>query len=159
MASLPRHKLHPAERLIIWSAPPGQDIFEQALALVKPHQIFVVGRPSPLDLFPNFIKQLMGLVKYAMMQREGEVVLPDLAAGLGHRLVTTRLGIDWLAAQGKLAIHADDDDIIVLRRDQRPPITEAPLIEEILISALAETAAYRRFFREANLASLKKVVS
>jgi single-stranded-DNA-specific exonuclease len=159
IASLPRHKLHPAETLVIWSAPPGQDIFEQALALVKPHRIFVVGQPSSLDLFPNFIKQLMGLVKYAMMQREGEVVLPDLAAGLGHRLTTTRLGIDWLVAQGKLAIDADDDDIVVLRRDQRRPVTDASLVEAMLISALAETAAYRRFFRQANLASLKKIVS
>jgi single-stranded-DNA-specific exonuclease len=157
MASLPRHKLHRAETLVIWSAPPGQDIFEQALALVKPHRIVVVGRPSPLDLFPNFIKQLMGLVKYAMMQRAGEVVLRDLAGGLGHRLTTTRLGLDWLVARGKLAIHADEDDIVVLRRDQRPPITDAPVVEEMLISALAETAAYRRFFRQANLASLKKV--
>lgn len=156
MASLPRHKLHPAETLVIWSAPPGQDIFEQALALVKPHRIVVVGRPSPLDLFPNFIKQLMGLVKYAMMQREGEVVLPDLAAGLGHRLTTAHLGLDWLVAQGKLAIHADDGDIVVLRRDQRPPIADAPLVDEMLRSALAETAAYRRFFKQANLKSLGK---
>jgi len=31
-------------------------------------------------------------------------------------------------------------------------------LEEILKSALAETAAYRRFFREASLASLQKIL-
>jgi single-stranded-DNA-specific exonuclease len=155
--SLPRHQLTPAETLVIWTAPPGQDIYQQALAMVKPRRIFLVGQPSSFDTLPAFIKQLMGLVKYSLTHKEGEVNLEELAAVLGHRQTTVRLGIDWLVAQGKLSIYADEGDLLVLRPDQRPPSAEAATVENLLQAALAETAAYRRFFREASLAALQKV--
>jgi hypothetical protein len=152
---LPRHKLHPAQALVIWTAPPGQDIYQQVLAAVRPQQIFIVGQPSPLDAFSSFVKQLMGLIKYALRHKEGEVYLENLAAALGHRTTTVRLGINWLAAQGKLTIYVEEDELLVLRPDQRAPTETATTIEDMLKSALAETAAYRRFFRQAGLASLE----
>jgi single-stranded-DNA-specific exonuclease len=151
-----RHQLRPAEALVIWTAPPGQDIFQQAMQVVKPRQVYLVGEASPLDTLPAFIRQLMGLVKYALTNKEGEVDLPALAASLGHRVTTVRLGVDWLAAQGKLKIYAEEDDLLVLRADQRQPSTESNNIEAMLIAALAETAAYRRFFRETSLGVLAK---
>ena len=144
-------------RGVIWTAPPGHDIFQQALAVVKPRQVYLVGQPSPFDAFPAFIKQLVGLVKYALTQKEGEVDLPALSAVLGHRETTVRLGIDWLVAQGKLTIYVEEDNRLVLRPAQMSPSTQVPVIESMLTSALAETAAYRRFFREASLGALKKV--
>jgi hypothetical protein len=128
------------------------------LALVKPRQVFLVGQPSPFDTLPVFIKQLMGLVKYALMHKEGEVIFEELAGVLGHRSTTIRLGIDWLVAQGKLSIYVEESDLLVLRPDQRPPTPEAPTVENLIQTALAETAAYRKFFREASLAALQQVV-
>lgn len=154
----PRHHLAPAETLVVWSAPPGQDIYQQALARVKPQRIFLVGQPSPLDTLPAFIKQLLGLVKYALTHKEGEINLEELAAALGHRPATARLGLDWLVAQGKLSLYADEGEIVVLRPGQRPPAPEAETVEKLLQTALAETAAYRRFFREASLSALQQVV-
>jgi single-stranded-DNA-specific exonuclease len=153
LSPLSRHKLHPAQALVIWTAPPGQDIYQQVLAAVRPQQIYLVGQPSPLDTFSSFVKQLMGLIKYAMRHKEGEVYLENLAAALGHRITTVRLGINWLVAQGKLFIYAEEDELLVLRPDQHPPTEAATTIEDMLKSALAETAAYRRFFRQAGLAS------
>jgi single-stranded-DNA-specific exonuclease len=150
---LSRHKLHPAQALVIWTAPPGQDIYQQALATVRPQQIYLVGQPSPIDTFSSFIKQLMGLIKYAMLHQAGEVSLENLAAALGHRVTTVRLGLNWLVAQGKLTIYVEEDELLVLRPDQHPPTEAAATIEDMLKSALAETAAYRRFFRQAGLAS------
>lgn len=155
LSPLSRHQLTPAENLVVWTAPPGQDIYQQALATVKPRQIVLVGQPSPFDTRPAFAKQLMGLVKYALTHKEGEVYLTELAAALGHRQATVRLGIDWLAALGKLSIYADEGDILVLRPVQRPPTPEAAMVESLLQTALAETAAYRQFFREASLAALQ----
>lgn len=157
LSPLSRHQLAPAETLVVWTAPPGQDIYQQALQVVKPRHIFIVGQPSPFETLPAFLKQLLGLIKYALTHKEGEVNLDELAAALGHRPATVRLGIDWLAVQGKLSIYADEGDILVLRPDQRPPGPEAGAVENLLQTALAETAAYRRFFREASLAALQKV--
>jgi single-stranded-DNA-specific exonuclease len=154
-----RHQLQPAETLVIWTAPPGHDIFQQAMAAVRPQQTILVGQPSPFDTLPAFIKQMMGLIKYAMLHREGNINLAELAAALGHRVATVRLGIDWLMARGKLAIDVEEEELLVLRPDQSQPTEAVTTIEDILNSALVETAAYRKFFREANLASLMKVVS
>ena len=68
-----------------------------------------------------------------------------------------RLGIDWLVAQGKLSIYVEEGDLLVLRPDQRPPLAEAAMVEDLLQTALVETAAYRKFFREASLAALQYV--
>ncbi len=159
LPTLPRHRLSPAESLVVWTAPPGHDIYQQALATVKPRRIYLVGQPSPFDTLPALMKQLVGLVKYALTHQEGEIHLAELAAALGHRQTTVRLAIDWLAAQGKLSIYADEEDIVVLRPAQNSPRPEAATIENLLQSALAETAAYRRFFREASLSALQKVMS
>ncbi|GAB4417516.1 MAG: single-stranded-DNA-specific exonuclease RecJ [Anaerolineae bacterium] len=158
LSPLPRHHLSPAETLVVWTAPPGQDIYQQALAQVKPRRIFLVGQPSPFDTLPAFMQQLLGLVKYALTHKEGEVNLEELAAALGHRRATARLGLDWLVAQGKLAIYADEGEIVALRPAQRPPAAEESLVKKLLQTALAETAAYRRFFREASLSALQQVV-
>ncbi|MCB0211734.1 MAG: hypothetical protein KDJ52_20515, partial [Anaerolineae bacterium] len=155
----PRHKLQRADTLVIWTAPPGQDILEQAVARVRPQKIVLVGQPSPFDTFPAFIQRLMGLIKYAVTQREGEIFWEELAAGLGHRVTTAQRGLDWLVAQGKLEKVVDEEELVVVRPcQQSPSIENAGILESILQSTLDETAAYRRFFRQASLASLKKIV-
>jgi hypothetical protein len=151
-----RHQLQPAETLVIWTAPPGQDIFQQALLTTEPRQVVVVAQLGLYDTLPAFIKQLMGLIKYAVSRREGEVELGQLAAALGHRPQTVRWGIDWLVAQGRLTIEIEEDGLLVLRFNQQPSTEEAAMIEEILKTALVETAAYRQFFRQASLKALDK---
>ncbi|MBN1991536.1 MAG: single-stranded-DNA-specific exonuclease RecJ [Anaerolineae bacterium] len=149
-----RRQLHPADTLVIWTAPPGQDILQQALATVRPRQIFAVGQPGPFDAFPLFVKQLLGLIKFALSHKAGEVNLEDLAAALGQRIVTARLGLNWLAAQGKLAIMVEEDERLVLRAEQQPPTENTITVEQMLKATLDETAAYRHFFKKANLSAL-----
>ncbi len=156
LSPLPRHKLVPADSLVIWTAPPGQDVLQQVLARVNPQKIYLVGHPLALDALPAFIKQLMGLVKYALTQKNGEIYLSDLAAALGQRVITARLGLDWLAAQGKLVIETVEAERWVLRSTQQPPLETADTVEAMLKTVLAETAAYRRFFRQSGSALLTR---
>ncbi len=156
-AVLRRHQLQPANTFVIWTAPPDHNLFQQAVNAVIPQQIYVVGQPLALDTFPAFVQQLMGSIKYALTHKEGEIVVDELAAALGHRAKTTRLGIDWLIAQGRLSLYVEEDDILVVRLAQNTPNTIASTLETVLKEILTETAAYRRFFREATLASLQKV--
>ncbi len=156
LSPLLRHQLYPAEALVVWTAPPGQDIFRQALALVKPRQIYLVACPSPFDRLPAFAKQLIGLIKYALVHKEGEIDLRNLAAALSHRITTARLGLDWLVAQGKLTLYADEEELLVVRPVRQAPQDETETVEAMLKSALAETAAYRRFFKEAGLEALTR---
>ncbi len=160
-ATLPSHSrldLHPAETLALWSAPPGPAVFQQLLHTVKPQTVYLIGQPSPLDKFPAFMQQMMGLIKYALTHKEGEITLERLAAATGQRRETARLGIDWLVAQGKLTIYVEEDGVLVLRPARQPPAENGATVEAILKNHLAETAAYRHFFKQASLAALKASV-
>ncbi|MDX1523914.1 MAG: DHHA1 domain-containing protein, partial [Anaerolineae bacterium] len=155
VAGLSRHRLERAENLVVWSAPPAAEVFGQALKRVQPKRVYLIGQPSAFDTLPAFVKQLMGLIKHALSHKEGEVDLEALAAALGHMMSTARLGIEWLVRQGKLSIFVDEDDgLLVLRPAQGAPNSEAARIESILRARLAETAAYRQFFRTAGLEAL-----
>ncbi len=157
-STLARHQLHPADTLVIWTAPPGHDIFQQGLAVVKPQKVYVVSQPPPFDTLPAFVGQLLGLVKYALTRQAGEINLEALAAALGQRRATARLALDWLAAQGKLTIEVEEDELVVVRPARQTPAKAVETIEQMLKAALAETAAYRQFFRRAGLSTLQKVI-
>jgi len=159
LPAVARPQLHPAANLVIWTAPPGQDILAQAVAAVRPQQIFVVAQPSPLDVLPAFTRHLLGLVKFALGHKEGELLLPELAAALGQRQTTARLGLDWLAAQGKIVITVAEGDALVAQAATRPAdAPAAAALAEVLTAALAEAAAYRAFFRRAGLSTLERMI-
>jgi len=159
IAPLRRDQLGPAETLVVWTAPPGADVFRQILRVVNPTLVVLVGQPSPLDSWPAFKRQLLGLVKNVLTQKSGEVDLSRFAAALGHRQTTAELGLDWLVAQGKLTILRESEELWLIQPTQHPPAAEAAVLEEMLKSVLSETAAYRQFFRQASLSALKQAVN
>ena len=157
--TVPRHKLQRAETLVIWTAPPGQDILAQAVARVRPQKVVLVAQLPPVDTLAGFIPRLMGLIKYAVAQREGEIFWEELAGALGHRVATVQFGIDWLVAQGKLAIVAKEEEVVVVRPGRQSLFDEnSGIIKTVLQSSLSETVAYRQFFRQASLTSIKKII-
>ena len=70
----------------------------------------------------------MGLVKYALSHKAGEVEPELLAAALGHRATTVRLGLDWLIARGKLTIHAEEENLLQVS-DEGALI---PVVEQVI---------------------------
>ncbi|MDM8521361.1 single-stranded-DNA-specific exonuclease RecJ [Anaerolineales bacterium HSG6] len=145
----PRYQLQPCQNLILWTVPPDDSTYQQTVLQTQPHQIFLVGRDSAFDQLPAFIRQLMGLIKYSLQHKHGIVTWAHVAAALGHTIATTRLGVDWLVAQGKLLIQSEGQSRITVQPTQHPPQpSQVTTIEAQLTSALAETSAYRRFFRD-----------
>ena len=117
-----------------------------------------MAQPAPLDTLPAFIRQLMGLVKYAVAHKESEMILEEAAAALGHRATTIRLGLDWLAAQGKLNITVDEPDVLVVQPVAHlPHHVDADAFRAVLETNLSETAAFRSFFRRAGLSAIEKM--
>ena len=82
-----------------------------------------------------------------------------MAGALGHRVATVQFGIDWLVAQGKLAIVAKEEEVVVVRPGRQSLFDEnSGIIKTVLQSSLSETVAYRQFFRQASLTSIKKII-
>jgi hypothetical protein len=92
------------------------------------------------------------LVKYALRAYGGEVTAAQLAAATGQREFTVRLGLDWLAARGQIAVEWLDGERARLREgDGAADESALGPLQDSLAALLAEAAAFRAYFRRANL--------
>jgi hypothetical protein len=143
---LHRQQLAPSSHLVIWTAPPNDEVYQAALKWVQPRQIYLVGRAAPFDSLTLFVRQLMGLIKYALQQKHGQVEWEQLMAALGHGLGTVELGLNWLVAQGKLGYETHNDSLQLHVAYKEADPAAVATAEQRLKAALIETAAYRQFF-------------
>lgn len=143
-----RHRLdlEPAETLVIWRAPPGPKVLRTVLKRVAPGCVVVVAQHNALDEPSAFLAYLVGLVRYALNQREGWVRFPELAATMGHREAAIKAGLAYLVARGAVRMVSEGETVVQLSagggRDSRA-VVEA---QELLIQILEDTNAYRRTF-------------
>ncbi len=114
-----RTDLKRAETLIIWTAPPGPDEFEDALKRVKPKRVILFECDPGEQSLEEFLRRLGGMLKYAEKTRPGPPPVAEIAAALGEREATVRYGIEWFTS----------------RESQ---------LESLIRASLAETAAYRK---------------
>lgn len=107
-----RTALKAASNLIIWQYPPSSNVLKEVLDKVKPKTVFVVGQPDDVsDDASVFLKRLIGLIKYAVNNREGQVEGEKLAALMGTSKMAIALAltllrkihmVDWFAEEGCL---------------------------------------------------------
>ncbi len=145
--ALRRYDLHKAETLVIWSAPCGWRELTNAIERVKPRVVILCAQPAREDRLEPFLKRLTGLLKHDIDRRAGRVDVQRLAAALGHRLSTTRKGIEWLEAAAQIRVLDWSEAHLTLARGDRPQSEETATIESELKVLLAETAAWRQYYR------------
>lgn len=110
-----RTQVSPVDNLLIWQFPPSLKNFQDLLFATRAKNIYLVGSVSDDDLMPedpaNFLKQLLGLVRFAVNQREGQVDGEKLAALLGVTKMSIALAlaalkrvhwIDWFSENGTI---------------------------------------------------------
>jgi single-stranded-DNA-specific exonuclease len=144
-----RSSLEPAPALAIWTAPPGPDVLADALERAAPSTVYLFGLDPGLDRPRAFLERLAGLVKHALSALAGRVELAVLAERLAQREATVRLGLRWLAARGQVEMVGEEQGAVILAPGAGESGSELPQAEERLRQALAEAAAYRRYFATA----------
>ena len=149
-----RDKLDQAEVLVIWTVPPGPQELAQALEVASPQRVVLFDQYADLDSARLFLSKLTGLLKYDLRARGGRCRVAALAAALGHRERTVRQGIEWLAARGQITIIDENNHTLLLDFAHRRPADDADSVYQELQSLLAETAAYRAFFRRTDVRAL-----
>jgi single-stranded-DNA-specific exonuclease len=148
-----RANLSASPTLVIWTAPPGPHELERELAW--PAHVVVVGQHTPPTTPESFLKRLLGLAKYALREYEGEVSIAELAGATGQREVTIRRGLDWLVAKGQLTVEEwldGETARLSAGGDADPDALEA--LQDAIAALLAEAAAYRTYFRRAEIDTL-----
>ncbi len=121
---------------------------------MTPKRVFLFARNSGLDDPRTFLSRLAGLLKYDLTARGGRCRLDAVAAAMGHREATIRHGIQWWVERGQFEMLAQETGVWVLGpgQGQASPLTDTLYRE--LQSLLAETAAYRAYFRGADAGAL-----
>ena len=91
-------------------------------------------------------------------QRRGQVTLKELASAMAARESVVRIGLEWLAAGGHIAV-AGEEDALTLSRGINE--TNQYLQKELYVAVrgiLEETAAYRAHFARADINNLMELV-
>ncbi len=142
-----RYELSPAEKLAIWTPPPGLEELHQTVQFVSPRVIYLFSGRTDDDL-GTFLKTLTGMIKYALQKKEGKVKVWELAAATAQRELTVHKGIAWLIARGDLDISDSGlDEITVIRGSGEGDQSIAARLFTELQALIDETAAFRKFFK------------
>ncbi|MGC8856167.1 MAG: single-stranded-DNA-specific exonuclease RecJ [Anaerolineae bacterium] len=151
-----RFELQPADELAIYTIPPSPTELRQALEVVQPKKIYLLGAGPGEEKPEEFLSRLAGLCKFAIRRRGGQATLSELAAATAQRESTVLLGLDWLVAGGHLSFELDDENGI-LRLKAGDGLDNPYLRRELFVAvrgALHETAAYRSYFVRAEASAL-----
>jgi single-stranded-DNA-specific exonuclease len=150
-----REALDAAEHLVIWTTPPGPEVLEAARAKVEPAKITLFAIDPGLDAAATFMPRFVGLIKYALNHRGGQIEMTALAAAMAHREVTVRTALAWLVAQGDVEVVRREAEGPVLRRGHgEADLTRAADLSADLTALLMETAAYRKHVQHMDIGAL-----
>jgi len=150
-----RQELAEGARLVLWTLPPGPMELQTALNRVRPAEVALFGHVPGLRQDADFLRQLAGMVAFALRTRDGWMELDRAAAKLGHRRSTVAAGLEVMAAEGIIEIKDHGDEIWVVAK---PGVGVEPEALEVararLRELLDETAAFREYARSAPARSL-----
>ena len=99
------------QHLVFAQFPPSQKVFQEVVAKANPSHIYLLGVLDDMDDTAAYLKRLIGLVKFAINQKEGQVEGEKLAALMGSTKMSLALGltvlrkvhlIDWFAEDGNI---------------------------------------------------------
>lgn len=151
-----RFELQPADELAIYTIPPSPTELCEALEMVQPKKVYLLGASGGDEKPEEFLSRLAGLCKFAIQRRGGQATLAELAAATAQRESTVLLGLDWLVAGGHLRFEMDDQNG-QLRLKAGDGLDNPYLRRELFVAvrgALREAAAYRAYFARAEASAL-----
>ncbi len=147
-----REDLKPANGLAIWTIPPGADVLESVLERVKPKAVYVFAHLPSDRSAQAFLSRLAGLLNFVLREYGGQVPLRKLAGLTAQREVTVLKALDYLESKGKLLWSLSGRSILVAPGTGE--VVETSEVEAQLLRLLSETAAYRRYYRRAEISQL-----
>jgi len=146
-----RSELGACETLIIWTAPPSQQVFQEVIQRVSPKQVVVFGFAPQLSSPQEVLTHIGGLAKYAIQHKNGQTSLDALASVCAADQETIRVGLQLWEAKGKLNVEFDGDEIRISKSKITPDTQAITILSELLEEILAEAQAFRQYFKNCDL--------
>jgi len=150
IACLDRLAINSVENLAIWTIPPGPEEIYALLSKGKPGKVYLFGINPGMDEPEAFLKRLLGLLKYRIKFAQGITSLSSLAAATAQKVSAVKAGIDWLDSRGHIQLISIQDDEIQVETGVGKPEKDVRRSDLALNNALAESAAFRRYYLRAD---------
>ncbi len=144
---LPLSELTPSENLLIYTAPASAKNLQTAAQRVQPQKIYVYGELPVLSEPEEILSAMVGLLRVTYEKMDGVTDITQLAERLAQSNEVILAGIENLALQAEWQTR------------NRFKILALPTADKIKIMPkfkrlVEESAAYRRYFRRAELEKL-----
>jgi len=149
-----RFELLKADELVIYTTPPALADLRTTLEIVKPKKVYIFGVSPKPQKADEFLSQLAGMAKYVINNKTGKVSVKELAVATAQRESVIRIGLEWLAAGGHIAV-SDEGEAVLLSAGNGE--ANQYVQKELYVAVkgiLEETAAYREYFARANIESI-----
>lgn len=143
-----RAQLEESAILAVWTVPPEARVWNEALRVVQPQQVYLFAVQVGLDDVEAFLRRLLGLVKHALGAWGGRLTWQPLAAATGQRVETVQVGVRWLVARGLISVAARDEQATYVQTGGQRDERDQRDAQRQLADLLRETAAYRAYWRQ-----------
>lgn len=155
-----RTNIGQAKHLLLWQYPPSLKIFRELFSQGTVKEVYLVGGvEQEQDDAKAFLKKLLGLVRFAVNQKEGKVHGEKLAVALGTTKMCVALGLTMLNKMGVLEWFAEDGTIyldITGEASEKPEnITEF----RQLANSLKEVSEFRTWLKESEFKEIQAALA
>jgi hypothetical protein len=144
------------EHLLFWQFPPGMQLFQNLVEISGAKQIYLVGaHDSGVQDAEQFLKRLMGLIRYAVNKKDGVAKGESIASALAATKMSVALGltifkksglIDWFSEDGMVHF-----ELLEFPQEEPQNLPEYRHLSKVL----AETQDFRKWCHKATLNELQ----
>ncbi len=140
-----RYTLQPSNELVIHTTPPGPSELKAILEQVNPQKVYLVAQNPPAEKTDDFLTKLAGMAKFVITKKDGKTKISELAAATAQREATVRIGLEWLAAGGHIAVTGEEDAVLLSNGNGEGNEYARKELYVAIKGLLEETAAYRNY--------------
>jgi single-stranded-DNA-specific exonuclease len=151
-----RSELQPRPHLIVWQFPPSLKVFQEILERSQASHIYLLGTAaSEFTEVSPFVKQLLGMIRFAVSKKDGKVSGEKLCAAFGTTKMALALGLSLLKKLDVIDWYAEDGEIY-LDLYGSPEGSMEELIEyRQLGDLLGQIDSFRKWCANANLKEIQ----
>ncbi|HTX78679.1 MAG TPA: DHHA1 domain-containing protein, partial [Longilinea sp.] len=149
-----RSQLAPTHSLVIATVPPGPTELADALNICKPAHVILLGLDPGTDSIDEFLKFLVGLLRYRLKNNPSHFDAYELAVVCGQREIAVQKALEWLEANGTLRVEKMDATTYKVAEGGSKDPVRLKVADAELRHILKETAAYRSYYLRADAQQL-----
>ena len=141
-----RYNLDKAEKVVLWTVPPGKNELREIIKAVSPAYVYLFGNISTESNMKRLIWTLGAMINYAFEYYQGILSIPKLAAATNQRESTINLCIKYFESIGKIRISETSSHKMTVEKGGISNREYAKTISESLQKLLNETTAFQNYY-------------